>query len=334
MRPNFQAIFDSFDAIRSDGLNINEQKDLFAFITQFVTGEGTPTFEERKKMLYNFTSVADFPQLDASALTTYIKTKDSNVGWQLFFNELETTTPNSLQAQVQTIGSSVAFRLTAEGEPIAFTTVSGALQNLVAEKFTCGLAVSDETIRNRDANTLNIGLQMTQAAYAQSMENKHVKVLIKGVGSSLSYTSGTTQVNGDIANTNQAIISIMQACRDKGFGNALYGPFVILHSPAIKDRIQNMINPVSFSNTTRLAFDVVPVASWQYDTLITSSEFGGKNTDILIALPGRYICRIQPAGLLNYSFADYTAMTSKQVFAYYAQAAVLDTAQIVKQALA
>lgn len=278
--------------------------------------------------LHNMTTSADIPDSITGNASTFLKTANYDMGYELAFQEVPVE-PGRNFFEIETIRSGLTFRRVAEGESIRVEGLTGEIAPVYCDKYGGAIGWTDEMIRYRKVSIMQQRADAFRAAFWKSKADQHYKLIgaTVGAGHITAYdTTGATQLDKDINTLNAAAYALASRLKDSYVGDPLAQSMVIYFDPTLWSRIVRALSQTAqeyAGSVSRVLYSIRPVPTFNRN--VTNSV----NRAALV-MPGYQNQRATIMEPTPVFAVDHLSLSYVQsVWSYYGAAVSADQVQFV-----
>lgn len=259
------------------------QKSIQAFIHQPKIVD--PYNKELK--IQAFEGSSSLPKLTKDVFNVTMAVENYDILWQNAFKGIPLK-KGQLEWEIADVVSGIVFSLIPEGGKIEFEGVSGSSVTNAIKKYGAALAVTWETIEGRKLYKFVDQMEATRSALYNLWANIHYGLLATaGATNQITWQTGSTVLEQDIATLNLGAETIGDVNKDKGYGDTANARFVLFISPKLRTRINRALRATSLEvisgqNTNGQTMDANIDVYYTFNSNIPVNKG-------LLALPGHKI---------------------------------------------
>lgn len=280
-----------------------------------------------KKKIKAFGVSTDMEQLTNSAFNIVVESDNFDLGYEAAFRSVPLM-PGSLEWDIYTVYSGLAFQKVAEGGRIEMNKISGDKVTVECDYYGGALGFSDKMIRGRKIPAMIDMAAQFRNAFWKNKEDNHYVLMAAAATNTTAYQGAAAegQLRRDIRTINAGAYAIANRCKDKGYGDTANAPILayvhLLDKPRFEAAIMSQLPNVSpaLGIGSKVEYSIRP-----FYTLNSNITQGSP----ILCLPGQKSQKADALAPTTYTPGGADPLTLNQyqaVWAIYA-AAIGDTEQ-------
>lgn len=281
-----------------------------------------------KAAMQQFASTGDFPTNINQVLEKIHATPDWDNGFEQIFDVRDFTGTNSSGFDILDVESGLTFAKVLPGEKVKMFKMSGAKTSVSFDQYGGALGWLRVWFEDQQWWAVeDTAIAFRNKAYSSRAANFYA--LIEAVTNTQAWQGSSSDAAAvrDAKTINAAVLAILTACKDKGYGINANTPMVLLCPLALKDRITAALayqSQAVVGSPTLLQYNVKPV----YTLMLSSNSY------YYVALPGKKIKAGYRQDLTLFNAFDPMAYADTVVGWMRYGGAIGDTDQIKKCSIA